>query len=150
MAVPCETPDFTYPMQADVFYPLVEQGVYGNVKKQWILDKTIIGNFSFIGAAGKEEVTPNVNITQESILLARVKSDIRLSSREVSNSITNVILTNIRDRSGNHIYKETAGPRKGKSTIFEVATVEPFVGPFGSVEYYKLIIRRSENQATDV
>ena len=150
MAVPCETPDFTYPMQADVFYPLVEQGVYGNIKKQWILDKTIIGNFSFVGSASKEEVTPNVNITQESLLIGRVKSDIRLSSREVNNSITNVILTNIRDRSGNHVYKETAGPRKGKSTIFEVATVEPFVGPFGSVEYYKLVIRRSENQAADI
>lgn len=150
MTIYCETPDFTYPMQADIFYPLVEQGVYGNVKKQWIIDKTIIGNFSFAGSASKEEVTPNVNITQESILLGRVKSDVRISSRDVHNSITNIILTNIRDKSGNHIYKETAGPRKGKSTIFEVATVEPFVGPFGSIEYYKLVIRRSENQAADL
>lgn len=146
----CETPDYRYPMQADVFYPIVEQGVYGNVKKQWILDKTIIGNFSFAGSGLKEEVTPNVNIVQESILLGRVKSDIRISSRDSNNSITNVIITNIRDKNGNHIYKETSGPRVGKSTIFEVATVEPFVGPFGGVEYYKLVIRRSENQAADV
>lgn len=146
----CETPDFTYPMQADVFYPIVEQAVYGNVKKQWILDKTVVGNFSFAGSALKEEITPNVNITQESVLVGRVKNDIRISSRDINNSITNILITNIRDKSGNHIYKETAGPRKGKSTIFEIATVEPFVGPFGSVEYYKLVIRRSENQASDI
>jgi hypothetical protein len=146
----CETPDFTYPMQADVFYPVVEQGVYGNVKKQWMIDKTIIGNFAFSGSALKEEVKPNMNIVQDSMLLARVKTDIRVSSRDGKNSITNVIITNIRDKSGNHIYNETSGPRAGKSTIFEVATVEPFVGPFGSVEYYKLVIRRSENQAVDL
>lgn len=146
----CETPDFAFPMQADVFYPIVEQGVYGNVKKQWILDKTIIGNFTFAGSALKEEVTPNVNIVQQSSLVGRVKSDIRISSRDVKNAITNIVISNIRDKSGNNIYLETSGPRSGKSTIFEIATVEPFVGPFGAVEYYKLVIRRSENQAVDI
>ena len=38
----------------------------------------------------------------------------------------------------------------GKSTIFEVATNDPFVGPMGNVEYYKLVIRRSQNQAGDL
>jgi hypothetical protein len=73
-----------------------------------------------------------------------------MSSLESKNSITNVIVTNIRDKNCNDIYTETSGPRSGKSTIFEIATQDPFVGPFGSVEYYKLIIRRSENQAVDV
>ena len=90
------------------------------------------------------------NITQESLLLGRVKSDIRVSSRDSRNSITNIIVTNIRDRNCNEIYVETSGPRAGKPTIFEVATSEPFVGPFGGVEYYKIVIRRSENQAVDV
>jgi hypothetical protein len=45
---------------------------------------------------------------------------------------------------------ETSGPRAGKSTIFEIATNEPFVNPFGNVEYYKLILRRSENQGAEV
>jgi hypothetical protein len=73
-----------------------------------------------------------------------------MSSLEAKNSITNVIVTNIRDQNGSEIYLETSGPRSGKSTIFEIATQDPFVGPFGSTEYYKLIIRRSENQAVDV
>lgn len=141
---------FIYPLLADVYYPVVEQGSYGNVKKQWIINKTIPCDFSAAGSAGKEEVKPNINITRESILTGRVKEDIRISNENSSQSITNVIITNIRDANGRHIYLETSGVRSGKSTIFEIASQEPTVGPFGSVEYYKLTIRRSENQAADI
>jgi hypothetical protein len=146
----CETTDFMYPMLADVFHPIVEQAVYGNIKKQWILDRTVAGSFATAGSALKEEITPNVNITQQTILLGRVRTDLRFSSMEDSKSITNVIITNIKDKLGNEIYLETSGPRAGKSTIFEIATLEPFAGPFGTVEYYKLVLRRSENQAATV
>ena len=148
--VVCETTDFAFPMQADIYHPIVEQGIYGEVKKTWILDRTIACSFAAAGGAFKEEMTPNVNITQEKLLIGRSKTDIRVSSLEAKNSIMNVIVTNIRDQNCNEIYLETSGPRAGKSTIFEIATQDPFVGPFGSVEYYKLIIRRSENQAVDV
>jgi hypothetical protein len=146
----CEEPDFIFPLQADIYYPIVEQGTYGNVKKTWIIDKTIVASFNAVGRAGKEEITPNVNITQKSNLIGRVKSDLRVSSLESPHSITNIILTNIRDKNCNLIYVETSGPRAGKSTIFEIATQEPFVGPFGGIEYYNLVIRRSENQAVDI
>jgi hypothetical protein len=146
----CETPDFTFPMQADVFYPVVEQGLYGDIKKQWIIDRTIIGNFIPAGNAGKEEVQPNVNITKDVILVGRIKNDIRISSLDNDNAITNVLVTNIKDRNSKQIYMETSGVRKGKATIFEVATQEPYTGPFGTVEYYNVVLRRSENQASDL
>ena len=146
----CNTNDFMFPMQADVFYPIVEQGSLGNVKKTWVFDRTIACSFTAAGSAGNEEVKPNVNITQEGVLVGRVKNDIRFSTREDRNSITNIIITNIRDRNCNPIHIETSGPRSGKSTIFEIATNEPFSGPFGSIEYFKLVIRRSENQGADV
>jgi hypothetical protein len=146
----CEATDFMFPMQADIFYPLVEQGAYGNVKKAWIQDRTVALAVAPVGRAGKEEITPNVNITQGSILLGRTKSDIRVSSKDDRNSITNVLITNIKDKNCNEFYLETSGPRSGKSTIFEIATQEPFMGPFGNIEYYNLVIRRSENQAVDI
>jgi hypothetical protein len=145
----CDTPDFMFPMQADVFYPIVEQGLYGDLTKHWILDRTIVGNFIPLSKTGKEEITPNVNITKESILVCRVKNDIRISTKEDGNSVTNIIITNIKDRNLNEVYTETSGPRKGKSTIYEIATQEPYLGPFGSVEYYNVVLRRSENQASD-
>jgi hypothetical protein len=146
----CEGTDFIFPMQADIYYPIVEQGTYGNVKKNWIIDRTIACYLSPAGAGLKEEVVPNVNITQDKVLLGRSKTDLRISSLDASNSITNVIITNIKDKNCNPIYIETSGPRSGKSTIFEIASQDPITGPFGNVEYYKLVLRRSENQAVDV
>lgn len=147
----CNTNDFMFPMQADVYYPIVEQEAgYGNIKKQWILDRTLVGSFTPAGTAFKEEITPNINITEDKLLLGRIKSDIRISGQKDRNAMTNIIITNIRDQHCQELYLETSGPRAGKSTIFEVATQEPFSGPFGSIEYYKIILRRSENQAATI
>ena len=148
--VKCEETTFMFPMQADIFYPVVDQGAFGNVQKQWIHDRTIACSFAPAGLAFKEDVTPNINITQEGILLGRLKTDIRTSSQNTKNAITNIVVSNIKDRTNTEIYNETSGPRAGKSTIFEIATVEPFVNPFGSVEYFKVVLRRSENQAADI
>jgi hypothetical protein len=142
--------DFMFPMQADIYYPIVEQGSLGNVKKTWILDKSVAVSFTPAGSAFKEEVVPNVNITKENLLIGRAKGDVRISSRESNNAVTNVIITNIKDKNCNPIYVETSGPRVGKSTIFEIAAQDPFTGPFGNVEYYRIVLRRSENQAVDV
>lgn len=146
----CNTTDFMFPMCAEIYHPVVEQGAYGNVRKQWILDRNVVCSFTGGGSAMKEEVKPNVNITQETVISGRVKKDIRISSRESRNTVTNILVTNIVDSNKNPVYVETAGPRAGKSTIFEVASQEPFVGPFGGVEYYKVVLRRAENQAVDV
>lgn len=146
----CETTDFLFPMLADVYHPIVEQTVYGSISKTWVLDRTIACNFASANAGSKEEVIPNVDLTQSSLLVGRVRSDIRVSAQDDPNAITNVIITNIRDASGVPFYTETAGTRRNKSTIFEIATQQPFAGPFGGIEYYKLVLRRSENQAVDI
>jgi hypothetical protein len=146
----CEKTDFTYPLLADVFYPIVEQGAYGNVKKQWILDRTIAVALNPAGRKYQQQVQPNSNITLDNILIGRTKNDILSSSRESLNAITNVIIANVRDASGKIIYNESAGIRSGKSTIFEISTFLPIVGPFGSTEYYKLVVSRSDNQAADI
>jgi hypothetical protein len=139
-----------YPMLADIYYPIVEQGAYGDVKKNWVLDKTIACQFNSAGTANKEEIRPEVKLLLDNSLIGRVKSDIRFSSEEQKNALTNIVITNIRDKNGNVIYLETSGPRAGQPTIFELATFDPFLGPFGNVEYYKLVIKRSENQGTDL
>ena len=139
-----------YPMLADIYYPIVEQGAFGNIEKQWILDKTIACSLTPAGSAFKEDVKPNVAIVQDFVLVGRTKTDIRISSQKSNNSVTNVIISNIKDKNGNPIYIETAGPRSGKSTIFEIGSLEPHVGPFGDTDFYKLLLRRSENQAANL
>lgn len=146
----CESPDMMFPMYADIYYPITENTAYGNVKKTWVLDKTIVCSFNEAGVSYKEDIKPDPDIKTDFILLGRVKKDIRISSDDKKNSATNVLITNIRDQANNSIYNETSGIRNGKSTLFEIATQAPFVNPFGSIEYYKVVLRRSENQGADV
>lgn len=146
----CEPTDFIYPLLADIFYPIVDQGAYGNVKKQWVLEKTIACSFATAGRKYQSDVVPNVNITLENVLIGRTRNDVRFTDANEPKSITNIIISNIRDANGNQIYMEAAGPRSGRPTLFEISTSDPIVGPFGSVEYYKLIITRSENQVADL
>lgn len=150
MAICNESPDFIYPMTMDVYYPMVEQGVYGNVQKHWVKDRTMVCSLSAAGSAGKEEIKTNINITQETVIFGRSKTDVRISAQESNNAITNIVISNVCDKFGNPIYMETSGPRSGKSTIFEIVSNEPIVGPFGSVEYYRITLKRSENQAVDI
>jgi hypothetical protein len=133
-------------MRADVYYPIITQTEYGQASKNWVFDRTIVLNATPIGGLGKEEMSPAAFLQYEDKLVGRVKKDIRISSNESSNAMTNVLVTNIRTASDNIIYKETAGPRSGRATFYELGTVEPLTGPFGSVEYFKLLLRKTENQ----
>ena len=146
----CGSKDPLYPMQADIFYPEVSQGAYGNVSKDWMKDRTLVCSLGPAGSRFKEELTPNVDISMESLLIGRFKEDIRFSKDDRGKAMTNIVISNVKDRNCEELYVEPAGPRKNQSTIFEVATVTPHVGPFGSIEYYRVILRRSENQAVDV
>jgi hypothetical protein len=145
----CEDTDFMYPMKADIYYPIVEQGAYGNVQKTWVFNKTVVCNFSKIKRI-EEEVKPNVNITLKQTLIGRTKMDVRFSQEDNADAITNVVITNIRTTTDVPLYIETSGVRAGKSTIYEIESQSPIIGPFGNPEYYALAIRRSENQASDI
>lgn len=148
--IPCETTDFTFPMQASIFYPIVDQKAYGNIEKEWVLDRIVACSFNATGTKDREAIKTLPNVTEGLRLMGRTKTDIRVSKRKESTSATNIIISNISDKYGNEIYLETSGPRVGKSTIFEISTVEPFVGPFGTIEYYSILLKKSENQAVTV
>jgi hypothetical protein len=146
----CDTTDFMYPIVADIYYPIVSQSAYGDLNKKWVLDKSVACAF----APGSRKTTPQVNaaveLMQDNILLGRTRCDIRISSSSDKNAITNVLITNIRDKDGNFIYVETSGIRAGRPTLFEVASNQPIVGPFGNTDYFRVLIRRSENQGADL
>ncbi len=150
MSAVCETTDFMFPMLADIYYPVVEQAAYGNLKKQWILDRTVACYLSSATGKTKEEIVPNVKIDQEVSLVGRVKLDLRVSTQHERQSMTNILVTNIRLPNSETIYMETAGPRSGHGTIYEVASQEPLVGPTNKVDFYKVLLRRSTNQSVDV
>lgn len=145
----CNETDFMYPIVADIYYPIVEQDIYGQIRKNWVFDQSVAINLNPAGTAMQEDIKAKPFVQYENNLIGRVKKDIRISKSKTNNSITNILLTNIRTCSGELIYFETSGKRENKGTIYEISTFEPIVGPFGDVEYYKLIIRRTENQGVD-
>lgn len=142
----CPETDFMYPMMADIYYPVISQTDYGQATKKWVLDRTIVLNATPVGGAGQEDIKPEIFLQYENKLVGRVKEDPRISTSNGSNAITNILIANIRNAQETLIYKETAGVRAGRGTIYELGTVEPFTGPFGSIEYYKMLLRRAENQ----
>lgn len=148
----CEAcPDFLFPLIADVYYAISDSTAYGTISKTWVLDKTILCNIEPTSDLNKQDIKPVRGIYERTELLSgRVKTDIRKSAREIDNAFSNVIVTNIRDINDNEIYVETSGPRAGKSTIYEIASQTPFLNPFNSIDYYSIVLRRSENQGVDV
>lgn len=142
----CDTTDFMYPMLADVYYAIITQNEYGKAVKDWVFDRTITCNAQPLTRRSQDEMPPAVFLQSEGKLVARSRSDIRTSSNQENNNITNILVTNVRLPGDNLVYRETAGPRNGRGTIFEIATLEPFVGGLQSIEYYHMLWRRSENQ----
>ena len=142
----CPETDFMYPMMADIYYPVITQTDYGQATKKWVLDRVIVLNATPVGGAGQEDIKPEIFLQYDNKLVGRVKEDPRISTSNGSNAITNILIVNVRNAQEELIYKETAGVRAGRGTIYELGTVEPMTGPFGSIDYYKMLLRRAENQ----
>lgn len=147
MQLCCPETDIFFPMKADVYYPIITQSEYGQPSKQWVLDRTIVCSAIPASAGSRDSVKAEVFIQYDDKLVARSSSDLRISSNDDSNALTNILITNIRTANDVLVYKETAGPRADKGTIYEVAALQPFVNPFGTIEYYNMVWRRTENQS---
>ena len=145
----CEDTNYIYPMLADIYHPITDQDIYGKITKKWVFDRSVAVNLTPAGTAFKEDVKPDPFIKYGNDLFGRSSSDLRKSSNGVNNPLTNVLITNIRSKENILIYEETSGQRTGRGTIYEIASQEPFLGPFGNIEYYKLVVRRADNQGVD-
>lgn len=142
----CQKTDFVFPMYADLYYPIISQGLYGEIERRWVFDRTVMCN-ALSTTEITEQLNPDQFILKRELLEARTKEDIRISSNDNADASTNILITNIRFPNGEVIYKETAGARAGQGTLFEIAKLEPFIGPFNSIEYYQMVWRRTESQA---
>ena len=48
----CEVTDFLYPMKADIYFPILAQGSYGQPTKDWVYDRTVTCNATSVGGLG--------------------------------------------------------------------------------------------------
>ena len=101
-----DTTDFVYPMLADVYYPIITQGPFGEIKKEWVFDRTISCNATPVGGAGSEQIKPDMFLQYEDKLVVRSRGDLRIRSNSSQEATTNILITNIRLSHGQLIYKE--------------------------------------------
>lgn len=134
-------------MKADIYYPIVDQNMYGQVTKKWIFDRTIACNITPV--TSKEDYRTEAFLHHKDYLTGRIKDDVRFTSTKDRQPITNILITNIRTADDSLVYEETAGERIGKGTIYEFASLDPFVGAFGNIEYNTVALRRTENQGVE-
>ena len=142
--------DFRFPMSLDFYYATETQDKYGMEDKCWQLDQTLDGYVEILGAVNKDALKTQMFNQYEDKLIGRTKVDPRLSINGIYYPITSILVTNIRNtKTSEEYYIEAAGEREGKSTIYELFAVEPYVNPWNEIEYWKILFNRSDTQALD-
>lgn len=141
-----------FQMQCDIYYALENQDKYGKVSKTWNFDSTQRCSFYTLGdESNAENFTFNDNkfYRLETMLFGRIRGDIRKSSSGEYYPASHILITNIRGVGCNEndvFFYETNGDYVGKPTIFEIKMIQPFIGPFGNIEYFKIQLERSDTQ----
>ena len=137
-------------MSLDFYYATETQDKYGIEDKSWQWDQTLQGYAEILGSVDKEALKTGKFNEYEDKLIGRTKVDPRLSINGIYYPITSILVTNIRNtKTSDEYYIEAAGEREGKSTIYEVFAVEPYVNPWNEIEYWKILFNRSDTQALD-
>lgn len=147
MNIPC-CGGFLFPMQCDVYYAIESQNKYGKIEKDWQLD----GSRSCSLYAPDDNTNDNnfqyddkKFYRMETTLYGRFKQDIRIGLDGQYHPLSHVLVTNIRGNDGVYFY-ETNGNYVGKPTVYEISMVQPAIGPFGKVDYFKIVANRSDTQ----
>jgi len=140
-----------FQMKCDIYYASEVQDKYGKVDKVWEYDMTEDCSFYTVG-----DVSNQNNFTfddskfyrLETMLYGRFKTDPRKALDGLYHPISHILVTNIRasNCSDEVFFIETNGDYEGKPTVYEIKTCQPFVGPFNTVEYYKIQLERSDFQ----
>jgi hypothetical protein len=81
------------------------------------------------------------------MLYGRTQTDLRKSSTGEYYPVSHILVKNIRGlETDDSFFIETVAGYEGEPTIYELKANQPFVGPFNTVEYYKIQLERSDIQ----
>lgn len=134
-----------YPLQLDLYYSTTTQNDFGELDHVWTYDRSIPCKMSYVNNSA-QTVFPDqrMRITEE--LSVQVTEDIRVDSLGEMHALNDIFITNIRANCGGVVNKETAGPRAGDSTLYEVVGYAPHVDLFNNIDYRSVALLRSDEQ----
>jgi len=112
--------------------------------------QTLRAGFSMSSNYKDQQIQADQMFWVQDIISGRTGSDPRVNPHGTMYPMTDLLITDIVDEKDSIIYLETAGPRSGLSSVFELAGVLPHVGPFGQVDYFKIVVKRSDDQSMEL
>ena len=129
------------PLQLDVYEQSNTQDPdTGAITKEWSYIRTV--PCSAKGVISKSSTTNS----DRQVVGTKYSDEQILEIRTVEKITYREKITNVRDMSGNVIWKEIDYP-SDTPTVFEVVSSTPVTDPFGSILAYNSVAKRSENQA---
>ena len=134
------------PFVADVYYSTTVQTEFGEVEKTWTADRSIRVDLNASTNYKDQQVSPEQIFNVDDAISARTYGDIRVDSNDGLHALTDIRVMNVRGADGKFVYWETAGTRKGLSTVFEVDGFTPHTDPWGVVDHISIVIRRCPDQ----
>ncbi len=140
-----------FQMNSDVYYAIESQNDYGQIEKKWVFDQTVPCSFYTLGDRMNDNnfvFNNDIFFKLETMLYGRTQKDIRKSSDGLLYPLSHILITNIRGATCNDetFFFETNGDYESVPTIFDIKTCQPFVGPFSTIEYFKIQLERSDTQ----
>lgn len=133
-----------YPMSADVYYATQSQNDFGEIVREWTKDRTI--DCSAIKQNPDSKVpkflSPDKYIEYDIAVNFRTNEDILQSIMGPYYKITDTLIKDIKDPTGNLVWKESSI----EGTIFEVRSIEPMLDMFSNLNSYRIYLVRADNQ----
>jgi len=138
-------------MQCDLYYATEQQNSYGAIVRNWSIDRTIPCSFYTLNDMSNKD---NLDFDDkkfyrhDTTLFGRTVIDIRQTSDGAYHPQTHVLVTNIRQAGCDNatFFIETDGGYEGQPTVYEVKSLQPYIGPFNSIEYYKIQLGKADVQ----
>ena len=135
-----------YPLRADVYYSTTTQNKFGELVREWYLDKIISCRVASSTNYKDQNVFPEQRMHVSDQINVQTPEDVRVDSLGEVHSLTDILISAIRIPCGQQLYIETVGERKGMPSLYEVAAFSPHVDPFNTLDYIKLVLNRSDEQ----
>ena len=137
--------EFGVPYYANVMQE-AGQNIYGEAEKVYRYDRNAeFAYFNVMGTVNLQDLTADREFEYKKRLNGRFRypSDPRLDNDGNYHPISSILVSNIiNKKSGQQLHLD----ENGNPIIFEVMSVDPFIDPFGKIEYYKLLLERADDQ----
>ena len=138
-------------MKCDVYYASDTQDKFGAMVKTWTMDRSVDCELYMI-----DRIADRNNFTFDdpqffrlnNLVRGRSLEDIRIATDGTYYSLSHVVITNVRlnGDSAATIYVMTDGDGSVKPIVYALSTYDPFVGPFGTTEFYKMSGKYADDQ----